>query len=333
MSGTPVVTVVMPTYNRAQLLGDAVRSVLAQDAPPPYEFVVVDNNSKDDTRAVVEALIPASGGRLRYVFEGRQGASHARNAGVAAARGEFVAFTDDDVRTSPTWVAEIHRAFVQHPWAEFVGGRVYARWPGPVPAWLTRDHWSPLALIDYGDEPFRVDLDRPVCLVTANVAARRATFDRVGPFDPARQHARGAVAASEDHEWELRVLRSGGAGLYSPAIVLDAEVQPNRLGKAYHRKWHFDHGRSLAGLLAAGETFDARMLPVAQATNRPMPLGVAPWAYRQLAESIARSAVAWMRRRESDAFLHECRARELVGHIVGVAETQRPAGQLRARPS
>ena len=320
---TPVVTVVMSTYNRAALLGDAVRSVLAQEGAPPYEFIVVDNNSTDDTRAVVEALIPESGGRLRYLFEPTQGVSHGRNAGIAAARGEFVAFTDDDVRASPGWIAAIYRAFADNPWAEFVGGRVYPRWPGPVPAWLTREHWGPLALVDYGDAPFRVDLERPVCIVSANLAARRSAFDRVGTFDPAHQHEPGWVTASEDHEWELRVMRSGGAGLYSPDIVIDADVQPNRLGKAYHRKWHYDHGRAVTRLLGSGETFDARGLPVPTTPGRPMPLGAAPWVYRQLAEHATRAALAWARRRRDDAFRHECLARESLGHIVGVARRQR----------
>ncbi|HEY0779550.1 MAG TPA: glycosyltransferase [Gemmatirosa sp.] len=319
----PVVSVVMSTYNRAALVGDAVRSVLAQQGAPPYEVLIVDNNSTDDTRAVVEALIPDSGGRLRYLFEPKQGVSHGRNAGIAAARGAYIAFTDDDVRTSPTWVAAIYRAFVEHPWAEFVGGRIYPRWPAPAPAWLTREHWGPLALVDYGDEPFRVDLERPVCIVSANLAARRTAFDRVGMFDPAHQHEPGWVTASEDHEWELRVMRSGGAGYYSPDIVLDADVQPNRLGKAYHRKWRYDHGRAVTRLLGPGETFDARMLPVPNRPGRPVLLGAAPWVYRQLAEHALRAVLALATGRRDGAFLHECLARESLGHIVGVAGRRR----------
>lgn len=321
----PSVTVVISTYNRAALLDGAVRSVLAQDGAPPFEVVVVDNNSTDGTRAVVAALVPESGGRLRYVFEPRQGLSYGRNAGVAAARASLVAFTDDDVRARPDWLAGVVRAFGEHPWASFVGGKVLPRWPGPVPAWLTREHWGPLALADYGPEPVRVDLDRPICLVGANLAVRRSAFDRVGPFDPAFQHRPGAVAAVEDHEWQLRVLGAGGAGLYLPDLVIEAEVQPNRLEKRYHRKWHFDHGRAFTALLGPDETLDSRMLPGASTRGRPTLFGAAPWVYRQIAVSGTRAVAALVAGRHAAALRHECVVRDALGHLVGVATRPRPA--------
>lgn len=312
----PEISVVISTYNRAGLLADAVRSVLAQDGAPPFEVVVVDNNSTDDTRRVVEAMMPEAGGRLRYVFEGKQGVSHGRNAGVAASRAEFVAFTDDDVRARSTWVATVRQAFAEHPWASFVGGRVFPRWPGPVPAWLTPEHWSPLALVDYGEVPVRVDLERPICLVSANLAVRRSAFEQAGGFDPYYQHRPGASSACEDQELELRILRAGGAGLYLPDVVIEAEVQPNRLTRAYHRKWHVDHGRALATLLGPNETFDRRMLAVPIRPGRPTLFGAAPWAYRAAATSVVRAAVAWLVGHGDESFRYECEAREAIGHIA-----------------
>ena len=95
----PVVSVVICTYNRADLLPAAIDDVLAQDHPetPPFELLVVDNHSSDATLAVVEAAA-ARDARVRYLFEPRQGLSHARNAAIAAARAAVIAFTDDDVR-------------------------------------------------------------------------------------------------------------------------------------------------------------------------------------------------------------------------------------------
>ena len=313
----PHVSVVISTYNRGPLLGDAIRSVLDQDDAPSFEVIVVDNNSTDATRAVIQTLIPHSHGRLRYVFEARQGVSYGRNAGVAAARAPIVAFTDDDVRAGRDWIATIAAAFEAHPWADFVGGRVLPRWPGPVPRWLTREHWSPLALIDYGDEPVRVDANHPICLVTCNAAFRRATFEQVGGFDPQFQHRPGASSACEDQELERRILRGGGAGLYVPGLVIEAEVQPNRLQQGYHRKWHRDHGRAIVALLGPGETFDARGWSTPVRNPQRQLLGAPLWAYRAVVERTVRARWAALRGRSDEAFAHTCAAAEGWGYLTG----------------
>ena len=315
----PTISVVISTHNRGALLEGALRDLLAQRGAPAYEVVVVDNNSTDDTRALVTRLMAESAGRLRYVFEPRQGVAYGRNAGVAAARAPIIAFTDDDVRARPDWLAVIHRAFVEHPWAAFVGGRVLPRWPGPVPRWLTPDLWSPLALVDYGDAPVRVDLDRPICVVTANAAFRRTAFERAGGFDPRFQHVPGAVSACEDHELELRILRDGGAGLYHPDMVIEADVQPERLQKRYYRRWYLDHGRAIARLLGPGEMFDSRMFPTPRPPGTRTVLGASPWVYRHLATDAVRATLAWLRGRRDEAFRYECAVRETIGHALTVA--------------
>ena len=146
------------TYNRCRMLREALESVLSQRVHDGgrYEVIVVDNNSTDETRQVVESFIARGHANLRYVFEGRQGLSYARNAAVSAARSPILAFTDDDVRVKPDWVATIKRTLDDHPEVDCVGGKVLPRWTFAPPSWLTREHWAPLALVDYGDQPFYV---------------------------------------------------------------------------------------------------------------------------------------------------------------------------------
>src|SRR5207249_4997559 len=119
---TPQVSVIMSTYNRGELLDDAVRSVLAQrvDSTPPFELIVVDNNSTDTTREIIERFAAADR-RVRHLFEPQQGLSFARNAGIREARAPLIAFIDDDVRAEPDWVAAIVRAFRDQPDADMVG--------------------------------------------------------------------------------------------------------------------------------------------------------------------------------------------------------------------
>jgi GT2 family glycosyltransferase len=227
--------------------------------------------------------MPGAGGRLRYVFEPQQGLSHARNRGVAASRGRLVAFTDDDVWASPSWVRALVGALDARPEAAFVGGRVLPRWPTEPPSWLTPDHWGPLALVDYGPAGFATGFDRPVTLVGANMAYRREVFDEFGGFDPRYQHEPGAVSSIEDHEFELRLFRAGRTGWYEPSAVVVADVQPSRLTRAYHRKWHYDHGRGTARLLPDGHVYDHRMLPRPMRPGDRHLLGAPLYLYRTIA--------------------------------------------------
>src|SRR5262249_33819758 len=110
-------SVVIATYNRSHLIRGALESVLRQQssAGTAFEVLVVDNKSTDGTKRVVRSLMREHRGRLIYLFEPRQGVSHARNRGVAAARAPVVAFMDDDVRAEPNWVATIKTVFDRHP--------------------------------------------------------------------------------------------------------------------------------------------------------------------------------------------------------------------------
>jgi glycosyltransferase involved in cell wall biosynthesis len=302
----PLVSVVISTYNRGALLHDAIASVLRQrlSRPIAMELVVVDNNSTDETRSVVKRLADADA-RVRYVFEGQQGSSYGRNTGIREARGRLIAFTDDDVRAEPDWIEAILRAFDEHPNAAVVGGRVLPLWPSPPPAWLTREHWMPLALVDYGDAPVVISPENSLCLVGANMAFRRDVFELVGAFRPQFQLGQhGIIGSVEDHELQLRVLRGGRALVYDPRIVVHAEVQPNRLDRAYHRRWHKGHGHFYALL----------RLEDMEHTRFGTLLGVPAHLYKQALKDVA----VWVKGKtlgDPRAFAHELRLRFFSGFL------------------
>ncbi len=311
MSQPSAVTLILCTYNRAELLGAAIECLLQQaDDSPRYEVVLVDNNSSDHTRRVIERCSRASSTttRVRYVFEPRQGLSHARNAGILAAQSSLLAFTDDDVRIAPDWVKVIKRTFDAHPDVDSLGGRILPVWPAPPPSWLTSLHWvGPLALQDYGDEPFTVDALRPLCLAGANFAFRKDVFDRVGPFAP-------EFTRSEDTELMVRLWRSGAKARYVPEMKAYAAVQPERLTKAYHRRWHSNIGRCnarmrLAELIESDGSLRSTPAPIATV------LGVPRFALRQLAREAVDCVIATARGREAEAFWHETQARTLIGYM------------------
>lgn len=151
MSGAPLVTVVIPARDAADTIGRAVRHVLAQDGAPPFDLVVVDNASEDGTGEAARA----AGARV-VRLEGRDGGpGRARNAGVAAGTGAFIAFTDADCFPTPGWLAAL---WSRAGSAELVAGPVVAdstavrdtwdrtlEYPAPTPLWATAN-----LLIDRG---------------------------------------------------------------------------------------------------------------------------------------------------------------------------------------
>lgn len=303
MSKEPEISVVISTYNRCELLPAALESAFTQNSGDvSYEVIVVDNNSTDRTRQVVESFAERANVSLKYIFEGRQGVSHARNAGIAAARAPIVAFFDDDVNVSPDWVANIKRIFDRHPEVGCVGGRVLPQWSGEPPPWLTNEHWSPLALQDYGETQFYVNAGRQICLISANLAFRREVLDRIGFFAPELQRVKGGIGSMEDLELMLRFYRSGGQGLYEPNLVVAAPVEPERMTKTYHRKWHTGNGRFYAML--RNEEFErasARLFDVPS------------HKYRQAATDAAQWLKHSLQRREAEAFWHETQLRFFKG--------------------
>lgn len=240
-------TAIVCTYNRSALLGESLGRILAQQAEGlRYEVIVVDNNSTDNTREVIEQFAASSQRPVRYLCERRQGVSYARNAAIAASRAPVLAFFDDDVLVADNWLIEIKRALDTHPDIDYVGGKVLPRWASKPPAWLVAENWAPIAAQDYGDASFVIDANTNVGLISANLAIRRRALDEVGWFRPELQRVRDGIGSMEDHELIERLSRAGKRGLYAPQIVVWADVPTARMTRSYHRRWHRGHGRFYA---------------------------------------------------------------------------------------
>jgi glucosyl-dolichyl phosphate glucuronosyltransferase len=319
-------SVVLCTYNRAAGLRSALDALLSQRADVPYEIIVVDNNSTDDTpRAIAEAAARAPH-VVRGVFEPRQGLSHARNCGIDAARAPIVAFSDDDVTVASDWVQKIVRIFDAEPDVDYIGGRVLPRWRVPPPRWLTTAHWSPLALQDYGPEPFVTSRDRAICLVGANLAFRRGVFDLVGRFVPELGRIKDGIGSTEDHEMQLRIWRAGMCGLYVPEVVAEADVAPDRMLKSYHRRWHRGHGRFCAAMRLR-ELVPADMGPMSEPRDIVSLFGSPAFVYADLIGF----SLCWARAlvRRQDAFFYANKLRHIWSYL-GARRMLHPAKGARA---
>jgi len=310
------ISVILCTYNRCSMLPQALESILTQNKSDiRYEVIVVDNNSQDETRAVVESLIERGHSNLRYLLESRQGVSYARNTGIENTRAPIIAFFDDDERVAPDWVAIIKRAFDEHPEVDFVGGKVLPRWEAEPPPWLaSNSDWSPVALIDCGDAPFYSNAENPVCLITANLAMRRHAFDKIGLFDPTLQRVKDSIGSMEDHELLMRLWRIGGQGLYVHDMVVEAEVPIERVSKAYHRKWHTGHGKYCA-LMRLSEQFDKEGRFLQKPLECTKFFGAPTFLYRQVLETGAGWFKAILQGDKVSAFFKENEVRHFVSYI------------------
>jgi glycosyltransferase involved in cell wall biosynthesis len=242
---------IIPTYNRSAMLMELLQCLASLRIPDgkTWEVIVVDNNSPDDTRKLVEQVMAKYILPLRYCLETQQGAAYARNRGVVTSRGRVLAFLDDDETIVPNWLEEVNAAFDRFNCAA-VGGRVRPKWLNAPPRWYTTD--GPYRIIgpiqdhDLGDEVRDYTPNMPMPL-GGNTAVRRECFNVYGLFrtdlGPQKEMA---YAMGEDTEFGMRLLQQGERVVYVPTAVTFNPVHPSRLSKEFCRSFYFRLGRSVA---------------------------------------------------------------------------------------
>ncbi len=268
-------SVVLATYNRATSLGVTLKSFSSLVCPGglTWELVVVDNNSTDSTREVVEKFGTTVGFPVRYIFEKRQGKSAALNAGIGEAKGEIIAFTDDDVLVHCDWLANLKRTLDKFDCAG-IAGKVVPQWNHPKPDWLRMEGQFAVTNFDLGEELREVRIPP----LGANSAFRKDVFSKYGFFrlDLGPNGGRHTITC-EDWEFGERLIRGGEKIVYCPTAAVYHPVDPKRTTKKYFLSWYYYNGISLmrtAGLPREGIFW----------------FGVPRWLYRELLTNFAR----WM---------------------------------------
>ncbi|ANI37924.1 glycosyltransferase family 2 protein [Mycolicibacterium vaccae] len=285
------ISIVICTRDRVSMLRTALESALAVNYPD-FEIVVVDNaGATDATLRYVESLADP---RVRVVKEPQPGLSRARNAGLLAAAGEVVAFTDDDVVVDRHWLGAIARGFGRGPSVWCVSGIVpAAELRTPAQAYFdTRVAWSTCLearVFDRSAPPADIPLF-PFAVghygTGANFAVDRAVAVELGGFDEALG-AGAPAGGGEDLDMFFRVLAAGGQLVYEPAALI----------------WH-RHRADGDGLAAQSRTYGT---------------GLGAWIAK----------VACDRRTAPDAVLTAVRrAPAFARHLSYSASTSRPADDL-----
>jgi glycosyltransferase involved in cell wall biosynthesis len=217
-------SVIIPTYNRADFVQEAVASVLAQDywqAHPAGEILVVDDGSTDDTEAVLEPWADM----VAYVHRPHTGVSAARNLGLKLTRGEWVAFLDSDDLWKPEKISRQMQFFAAHPDAVVVCTEE---------TWIRRGVFvnPKIKHRKYSGRVF--DKFLPLCLLSLSSALfRRRVFDEIGGFDE-------DLPACEDYDLGLRLAHRYPVHFIPEPLIVKRGGHVDQLSKKY---WGMDRFR------------------------------------------------------------------------------------------
>lgn len=294
-------SVVVCTHNRSASLRRTLKSI--RDVVIPnnlsWEVIIVDNNSDDDTRLVFEEIEKNFETKIRYVFEDKQGIAHARNRGVKEARGEIIAFADDDVIVDKYWIQNIDKAFKEHDDAVCVGGKILPIWEIPKPNWLNQTLYAYLALLDYGDSV--VHMDTPD-IYSANIAVKSEMLKKHGVFDTNLGRMPKKLYCGEETEFVQRLLNAGEKILYHPLIIVHHCVPAHRISKQYMRQWNFDRGEMEGFLMNNKKYF--QFIDIQSHTSKKM--------LRDIIVSVLRIGFF-----SKNRFNHELRIYHILGFLSG----------------
>jgi GT2 family glycosyltransferase len=207
-----MVSVIVCTHNRAHRLEQTLNSLQQMTVPFDLlcELIIVDNNSSDNTKEVIDNFRNKSSLNIKYVFERGQGLSRARNMGIQEASGNIIAFTDDDCIVDRYWITSISKAFHTDESIAGIGGRVL----------LYNKMDRPISIRIYEERATISSTDRIIKLmIGCNMAFARPVFDEIGLFDT-DFGAGTRFASTEDFDFLYRVYKRGLKIIYSPDVLV-----------------------------------------------------------------------------------------------------------------
>lgn len=226
-----LLSVVICTYNRSELLSRCLESLTNQTLDNKcYEVIVADNNSTDNTVQVAQGYI----GRLpnfEICREEKRGANHTRNAGVGIAKGEYVAFIDDDALADPDWLLNISEFIGRHPDIHVFGGPHDAFTLVPKPEWFPPEY----GIFCLGNEERPVNLGSE-WLVGTNLVVKKDAFVSVGGFNEKLGSIKTGSSffqAGEETRLLIDLSARGYTSYYVPSIKVTHLIRQDKMSLRY----------------------------------------------------------------------------------------------------
>lgn len=237
-----LISVALCTHNQADRLKRTLTDLRDLARPTrPWEIVVVDNASTDNTSQLLSAHEwRPSGVPVRVVREMRLGLSNARNRAIREAHGEYLLFVDDDETADPNWLVAYEHDMLRYK-PDALGGRIEVLFEhGERPVWLQDELLGFLGNLDHGDGRWLTDHATP--FYGGNFAVRKDIFTKVGEFD-AELGRKGRVnAGGEDTEFYRRLLASDHTIRWVPGAIIYHRIQADKLRRRYFLDLHYRQG-------------------------------------------------------------------------------------------
>ncbi|MBI2472848.1 MAG: glycosyltransferase [Planctomycetes bacterium] len=231
-----LISIIIPTFNRSEKLKLVLEALNKQNLPfHNFEVIVIDNNSKDDTKEVVEFSIRKYKNLdIKYICEKQQGLNFARNCGVQQAQSDIVAFLDDDAIPQTGWLQTLLHAY-KDTTVGCVGGRIIPSFPedARLPHWLSAIFNGYFSGFDPGGSQIRELSEDDGFPYGANISFKKEAVLSAGLFKPKLDRCGKNLIAGGETEMCIRMYRKGWKILYNPDAIVHHLVSPNRLKKEY----------------------------------------------------------------------------------------------------
>ena len=247
------VSVVITTYNGATSIGQTLKSLEEMSVPENirWEVIVVDNNSNDGTKKIVDEFLQKNNFPLKYIFEEKRGKPFALNAALKATKGKIVAFTDDDCIVSPNWITSITTEFSSDSSLSGIGGRVEL---------YNREDCS-VSIRTYKERiPFSSPDQLYGLIMGCNMAFARKVFEEIGEFDPLVGPG-AKIGSGDDIDIIYRAYRKKFKILYVPNILIyhNHGRKTEEQVRSLNRRYMIGRGAFYCKYVMKGEKYILRM--------------------------------------------------------------------------
>lgn len=237
------ISIVVCTYNRQKYLADVLVSLILQtSAKSSYEIIVINNNSSDNTLKVCENFQSKNPDiNFRYFTETKQGLSHAKNRGIAEAKGEYIIFVDDDAFVNNIYIESIQSFFEKNEDAKVIGGKI-------IPVYEDKPKWiSPYLEPIFG----KLDMGDKITIFKGkkfpfggNSGAAREIFEKFGNFNPELGRKGEKMLASEEKEFYGKIHSAKIKMYYLPDMILFHHAPKERTTVEFIKKQALGIGSS-----------------------------------------------------------------------------------------
>jgi len=246
------ISVIICTHNREAYLSKTIYSLVNQTINNRlYEIIIVDNQSTDNTKAIVLNSFK-NFENIRYIYEPSLGLSNARNTGWKNAKGEYVSYIDDDAIASKNWLKHILEVFeTTDPMPGAVGGRVDPIWEAAKPGWLTDNLVTSLSVLNWSKEPQYLECDK--WLVGANITYPKSLLNKFGGFSCNLGRKGNRLLGSEEVYLQHQFAKEQVHYYYHPDVSVKHLIPSNRLSKIWFLQRHYWQGISNSIIICHGK--------------------------------------------------------------------------------